>query len=190
MLRVDAKTTGLKFGLRSLMYFVTGTSFCLAFWSACDWKIYRPWEQPIGSQPWWLQAAMSGFIGCFVFVILVCTTRPFGKERICTGVVIFMVIVCGFFASSSPTKSYARTVHHQILTMTELEWRIAAKAYSPCPLIVAQYEMLATHKLIQETPTRETQLVSVENQKRYYLWLYGPKIRLPYETSWIPSPLR
>lgn len=84
--------------------------------------------------------------------------------------VIVLTLVCAYFGAWEATKNRGTIIH---------EWEKRAEneptsAEAILPLVIAQNEIVVTHPKPNSTVMTGT--------RRYYLWLFGPKIRLPYET--------
>jgi hypothetical protein len=87
---------------------------------------------------------------------------------------IFVTLVCAYFGAWEATKRHGikQGGGHMLLSIDPIEFGSIASADSPYPLIVAYNES------INQRP------VTSKNRRRYYVWLFGPEIKLPFESEW------
>jgi hypothetical protein len=74
-----------------------------------------------------------------------------------------ITLVCAYFAAWSATERFAAS----------LDQAGYCAAYSPVPCILVRFET------IQQSAGRRPLFA-----RQYYLWLFGPTIKLPYTTDW------
>ena len=112
---------------------------------------------------------------------------------------ILVTLVCVYFGAWEITKSSARrqfpffesfdgevlfpfkpplSDRQLAILAEENNYRTVLHAESVVPLMIARYE----RDWVGAPPARNY-------AKRYYLWLFGFKVRLPFETTWKPQPL-
>ncbi len=81
---------------------------------------------------------------------------------------IFVTLVCVYFGAWEATKRYGpRSISDDVLVLEE----------PPAPFIVRGY-------LLEYQPMTSLSDIRILATRRYYIWLFGPTIKLPYEEEW------
>ncbi len=78
-----------------------------------------------------------------------------------------------------PTKKHAAAQVKYQLFQSGQEAIAVFETTSPFPLVIVQDESVSN---LQEGPFGTRYL------RRYYIWLFGPKFKLPWESTWTPGP--
>lgn len=89
--------------------------------------------------------------------------------------VIFVTLVCVYFGTWEATKRYG--VPDCSDSFLRYQQDAVHAAATPIPLIVTQ-----DHCYLDDNNGDPT----FRNPRRYYVWIFGPKLKLPYESSWDP----
>lgn len=95
---------------------------------------------------------------------------------------IFVTLVCVYFAAWGPTNKFAAGIGIPGYTgygaqrppnVVGPRYSITIQADAPLPLVIGQDD-------IDYDETTKT----FKTTRRYYLWLFGPKINFPFESTW------
>ncbi len=93
---------------------------------------------------------------------------------------IFVTLVCAYFGAWEATKRYGvpPKAKENSLVVGEVNRTVVnvIDGSSPMPLIVRQSEIEVGHPF-------EFVYSKTEPSDKYYLWLFGPKIKLPFESD-------
>ena len=90
---------------------------------------------------------------------------------------IFVTLVCMYFGAWEATKRYG--VPKTPLRLADLPYIDHAEA--PMPLIVFQDEFDSASLVRSDLGNIGHLLIP---RRRFYIWLFGPKIKLPFESTW------
>jgi hypothetical protein len=94
---------------------------------------------------------------------------------------IVVTVLCAYFAAWMPTRRAAEKIGSpddpaQWINSSEgRDWTLRENAHSPAPLVMSQVEWQPGDK------------PPYHARREYYLWLFGPKFKLPFSTSYTPA---
>jgi hypothetical protein len=105
---------------------------------------------------------------------------------------IFITLVCIYFGAWEATKRYGviknpdvsksqGSARINILADTLPPKTITVDSSSPAPLIVSRSEYISEYFVKSHV---DRQYSVVNGPVHYYLWLFGPTFKLPFESSW------
>jgi hypothetical protein len=91
---------------------------------------------------------------------------------------IFVTLVCAYFGAWETTKRYAKKHYQQgIKDYGDDDKALMIKqTTAPLPLLVVRKEV--QYEFLPNATFKREYRVS------YYLWLLGPKVKLPFESTW------
>ncbi len=115
---------------------------------------------------------------------------------------IFLTLFCAYFGAWETTKMAAReqlsNVQQEPVTLPTLPstWLSVHGVSSPLPLLMCQELTAYTYvpdpkrwHLLGHPKERPPYYLVVTRPRRYYVWIFGPKIKLPFESKWqSPEP--
>jgi hypothetical protein len=85
---------------------------------------------------------------------------------------IVVTLVCAYFAAWEATKEYG------IGLPTPWDY----SSHSPIPLLIVEDDASDMSYAVSANNTLRT-----SGPRRYYIWLFGPRIKLPFESTWVES---
>ncbi len=90
---------------------------------------------------------------------------------------IFLTLVCVYFGAWEATKKYGvRKVSSDVIS--ESEHVRFSKAPGPSLVLVD------VHRRSERIKTNDGYVIHFIPVRLYYVWLFGPKIKLPFESEW------
>lgn len=94
---------------------------------------------------------------------------------------IVVTLVCAYFGAWEATKRYGVNEGQVIVGNVGQRGSFFTSEWSPAPLI--------TSCLDHDVTVRDGGVVELRkiNGWNYYIWLFGPKIKLPFRSEWHPS---
>jgi hypothetical protein len=101
-------------------------------------------------------------------------SNPFRPRFSVRTLVIFVTLVCVYFGVWEATKRYGVPSTPKLI---DSESEMIVHAGSPMPLVVWQDETENGFISINRS-------VFVNPRRRFYLWLFGVRITLPFESAW------
>jgi hypothetical protein len=174
MSRGEDETKVKKFGTRALLYAIISIAIALSARSMRDWLVADPAGILIGKTilirvPIWQQI----YFCAEVFAIAFCALMTF--DAFCHSITIplrlrfslrtlgiSVAMTCVYLGAWDVTKKYGEKKHVDAGFLDES---------SPAPFIIAKSE----HDIVGGKD---------RTRYRYYLWLFGPKIKLPVHSTW------
>jgi hypothetical protein len=96
---------------------------------------------------------------------------------------IFVTLVCAYFGAWEATKKYGVDKKPEFPVREQL----FIESHSPAPLLVSTHVMESVPPVPETAqkiaPSSGWHEVRMVESRKYYLWLFGPRLKLPFEAE-------